>query len=86
MTCTRPDSPAAGPARRTLPCAAALLALLLVLPGCAWLGLNDNAEPATAHMMIVNPLSGGGLFSLFSTHPPMAKRIARLNAMPIEAR
>ena len=48
MTCTRPDSPAAGPARRTLPCAAALLALLLVLPGCAWLGLNDNAEPATA--------------------------------------
>jgi len=45
-----------------------------------------NAEPATAHMMIVNPLSGGGIFSLFSTHPPMAKRIARLNAMAIEAR
>ena len=45
-----------------------------------------NAEPATAHMMIVNPLSGGGFMSLFSTHPPMAKRIARLNAMPIEAR
>lgn len=45
-----------------------------------------NAEPSTAHMMIVNPLSGGGLFSLFSTHPPMAKRVARLNAMPIEAR
>jgi len=45
-----------------------------------------NAEPATAHMMIVNPLSGGGFFSLFSTHPPMAKRIARLNAMLVEAR
>ena len=45
-----------------------------------------NAEPATAHMMIVNPLSGGGIFSLFSTHPPMAKRIERLNAMPVEAR
>jgi len=45
-----------------------------------------NAEPATAHMMIVNPLSRGGFMSLFSTHPPMAKRIARLNAMPVEAR
>ena len=45
-----------------------------------------NADPATAHMMIVNPLTGGGFFSLFSTHPPMAKRIERLNAMPVEAR
>ena len=45
-----------------------------------------NAEPATAHMMIVNPLSGEGIASLFSTHPPMSRRIARLNAMPIEAR
>ena len=45
-----------------------------------------GAEPATAHMMIVNPLSGGGLRSLFSTHPPIAKRIERLNALPIETR
>jgi heat shock protein HtpX len=45
-----------------------------------------DAQPATAHMMIVNPLRGGGIFSLFSTHPSMEKRIARLNAMPIEAR
>jgi heat shock protein HtpX len=45
-----------------------------------------DAQPATAHMMIVNPLSGSGIFSLFSTHPPMAKRVARLNAMAIEAR
>jgi heat shock protein HtpX len=45
-----------------------------------------DAQPATAHMMIVNPLSGSGIFSLFSTHPPMAKRVARLHAMAIEAR
>jgi len=44
------------------------------------------AQPATAHMMIVNPLPGGGLMSLFSTHPPMAVRVERLRRMPIEAR
>jgi heat shock protein HtpX len=32
-------------------------------------------------MFIVNPLTGGGLLSLFSTHPPMEERIARLEAM-----
>jgi heat shock protein HtpX len=36
------------------------------------------ANPSTAHMFIVNPLSGRGLQSLFSTHPPMEDRIARL--------
>jgi heat shock protein HtpX len=46
----------------------------------------QSAEPATAHMMIVNPLSGGGLMSLFSTHPPMEVRVERLRRMPIEAR
>ncbi len=40
-----------------------------------------QASPATAHMFIVNPLSGGGLMKLFSTHPPMEERIARLEAM-----
>jgi heat shock protein HtpX len=40
-----------------------------------------NANPATAHMFIVSPLHGGGLMSLFSTHPPMEERIARLEAM-----
>src|ERR1700693_1538438 len=37
-----------------------------------------DANPATAHMFIVNPLTGGGLFRLFSTHPPTEERIARL--------
>src|SRR5204862_238378 len=40
-----------------------------------------NAYPATAHMFTVNPLRGGGLMSLFSTHPPMEKRIERLEHM-----
>lgn len=40
-----------------------------------------NATPATAHMFIVNPLTGGGLMSLFSTHPPMEERVARLEAL-----
>ena len=46
----------------------------------------QSAEPATAHMMIVNPLSAGGIMGLFSTHPPMAQRVERLRHMPIEAR
>jgi heat shock protein HtpX len=46
----------------------------------------QSAQPATAHMMIVNPLSAGGLMSLFSTHPPMEARVERLRRMPIEAR
>jgi heat shock protein HtpX len=40
-----------------------------------------EAHPATAQMMIVNPLSGGGIKGLFSTHPPTAERIARLLAL-----
>ncbi|MBL8918494.1 MAG: zinc metalloprotease HtpX [Myxococcaceae bacterium] len=35
-------------------------------------------SPATAHLFIVNPLSGGGLMGLFSTHPPIGERIERL--------
>jgi len=46
----------------------------------------QSAQPATAHMMIVNPLRAGGLMSLFSTHPPMEVRVERLRRMPIEAR
>ena len=40
-----------------------------------------GASPATAHLFIVNPFTGGGLASLFSTHPLTAERIARLEAM-----
>jgi heat shock protein HtpX len=42
---------------------------------------NNATANATAHMFIVNPLTGAGLASLFSTHPPMEERIARLEAM-----
>src|SRR5499425_14580 len=40
-----------------------------------------EATPATAHLFIVNPLTAGGLATLFSTHPPIEERIARLRAM-----
>lgn len=40
-----------------------------------------DAKPATAHMFIVNPLSGASFSKLFSTHPPVDERIARLRAM-----
>ena len=40
-----------------------------------------DASPATAHMFIVNPLTGSSLMNLFSTHPPLEERVARLRAM-----
>jgi heat shock protein HtpX len=41
-----------------------------------------QVSPATAHMYIIQPLIGGFSFgSMFSTHPPTAERIARLNGM-----
>lgn len=42
-----------------------------------------EAHPATAHLFIVNPLRGGGILSLFSTHPPTEVRIKRLEALAV---
>jgi heat shock protein HtpX len=45
-----------------------------------------EAHPATAHLMIMNPLAGGGIAGLFSTHPATAERVARLRAMAVGRR
>jgi heat shock protein HtpX len=44
-----------------------------------------KANPATSHLFIVSPLRGGGFSRLFSTHPPMEERIARLESMSLGA-
>jgi len=41
----------------------------------------SHSNPTTAHMFIINPLRGGGISKLFSTHPPTEERIKRLQAM-----
>jgi heat shock protein HtpX len=60
-----------------------LAAALERIEGVARQVPNVEAEhnPATAHMFIVNPLSGARFGALFATHPPMEERIARLRAM-----
>jgi heat shock protein HtpX len=40
-----------------------------------------EAKPSTAHLFIVNPLTGKGMVNLFSTHPPIQERVARLEKM-----
>lgn len=45
--------------------------------------LPMEANPATAHLFIVNPLSGRSLLSWFSTHPPVEERVARLRRMRV---
>ena len=45
--------------------------------------LPMDASPSTAHLFIVNPLSGRSLLRLFSTHPPVEGRIARLRSMRV---
>lgn len=54
------------------------LASALEKLGAAARRLPMKANPSTAHMFIVNPLSGRSMTSLFSTHPPLEERIARL--------
>jgi heat shock protein HtpX len=55
-------------------------ALLKLERGAQVVPMHD-AKPATAHMFIVNPLTGGGLMKLFSTHPPIAERVQRLKEL-----
>ncbi|KPK42597.1 MAG: protease HtpX [Omnitrophica WOR_2 bacterium SM23_29] len=43
-----------------------------------------EANPTTAHMFTVSPLTGGGMQALFSTHPPIERRIARLEELAIK--
>lgn len=43
-----------------------------------------DANPATAHLFIVNPLSGNIVMNLFSTHPPIEQRIERLEQMALQ--
>ena len=45
---------------------------------------NAEANPATAHMFIINPLHGGGIASLFASHPSTEERISRLKTMATE--
>lgn len=42
-----------------------------------------NVSPASAHMFIINPLRGGGVMKLFSTHPPISERIENLQKLVI---
>src|SRR5215467_12921562 len=44
--------------------------------------LPMQADPSTAHLFIIQPFVGRSLMSLFSTHPPIAKRIERLTGRP----
>lgn len=46
----------------------------------------EDAEPATAHMFIVNPLSGSAIFKLFSTHPPIEERVQKLEMLAARIR
>ncbi|MEJ5243392.1 MAG: zinc metalloprotease HtpX [Desulfomicrobiaceae bacterium] len=59
----------------------ALASALAKLHQAAHMIPMEDANPATSHLFIVNPLSGGSILALFSTHPPVEERIARLKAM-----
>ena len=64
----------------------ALASALGKIAGAAEMIENDTAErhPATAHLFIINPLSGQHLDNLFSTHPATENRIAALERLAIE--
>ncbi len=51
------------------------------IESCAGRMPMDSASPATAHLFIQNPFTGGGLVRLFSTHPPTKARVERLEAL-----
>jgi heat shock protein HtpX len=60
-------------------------ALERIAAGTQRIGNNDaEANPATAHMFIINPLHSGAFGSLFTTHPATGDRIARLQALAAE--
>ena len=59
------------------------LASALTKLGQASQVVHMDANPATAHLFIVNPLSGRAIGNLFSTHPPLEERVARLRAMRV---
>ncbi len=72
------DSTGARLARNSLGLASALEKL-----GHASKRIPMRAQPQTAHLFIVNPLSGSGMARLFTTHPPLEERIERLRAMAV---
>jgi heat shock protein HtpX len=59
----------------------ALASALRKIEACSRLLPMASGSPATAHLLIHNPFSGGALVRLFSTHPPTEERIARLQVM-----
>src|SRR3984893_1076579 len=59
----------------------ALASALRKLEGATQVIPAQTAQPAFAHLYIVNPLGGATLSGLFSTHPPLEERIRRLQAM-----
>ena len=57
---------------------------LVKISGAKKIGLIMNTNPSTSHMWIINPLRGGGLLELFSSHPPVEKRVERLKKLARE--
>jgi heat shock protein HtpX len=57
---------------------------LIKISGAKNAGLTLNVNPSTSHMWIVNPLRGSTLEELFSTHPPVEKRVERLKKIARE--